>query len=79
MTARRKKTKKKGSWGGARPGAGRPKGSGTGPGPNSRCNRVAVMLSNKDLMRVVKLAQRRDLPLATLAHKLLLKGLRASR
>lgn len=71
--------KKKSTWGGARPGAGRPKGSGTGPGPNARKNRVAVMLSDTDLAKMSRIAKRKKMPVATLAFELIEKGLKALR
>lgn len=72
-------SKKKKGWGGARPGAGRPKGSGQGPSPNARTQRVAVMLSEADLQKLTRLARRQRVPLATLAYELLAKGLRRAR
>lgn len=78
---RRKKAakakKKKGTWGGRREGAGRPKGSGSGPSPNSRRNRVAVMLTDKELARLTALARRKRLPAATAAYQLMKPGLSA--
>ena len=52
MAARKKKAskgKKKAKWGGRREGAGRPFGSGKGPSPLSRRNRVAIMLTDVEL------------------------------
>ena len=69
----------KASWGGARPGAGRPKGSGKGPSENARKNRVAVMLSDVELEKLERLARRRGQPVATLAYELLARGLRSAR
>ena len=57
--ARKKTTKKKGTWGGRRPGAGRPKGSGKGPSPNSRRNRVAVMLTDTELKTLRSAARKK--------------------
>ena len=71
--------KKKASWGGARPGAGRPKGSGSGPSPDARKNRVAVMLSDSELKRIHRVARRLKKPVATLAYELIAKELRALR
>jgi hypothetical protein len=68
--------RKKNGWGGARAGAGRPKGSGTGPSPDARKNRVAVMLSDTELSKLTRIAERRGQPLATLAYELLARGLR---
>lgn len=73
------KAKKKLGWGGARPGAGRPKGSGSGPSPDARKNRVAVMLSDTELAKLVRIAARRKKPVATLAYELMAKGLKAAR
>ena len=73
------KAKKKFGWGGARPGAGRPKGSGQGPSPNARKNRVAIMLSDAELAKLTKVSARKDKPVATLAYELMAKGLRTLR
>lgn len=62
-------------WGGARKGAGRPHGSGTGPRPGSRRNRIAVMLSDVELGKLQKLAKRGKLPVSTAAYGLVAKGL----
>ena len=69
----------KAGWGGARPGAGRPKGSGKGPSENARKNRVAVMLADSELEKLERLARRRGQPVATLAYKLLARALRSAR
>lgn len=66
-------------WGGARPGAGRPRGSGPGPSADARRNRVAIMLSDGELARLERIARRRKLPLATLAHALLRRALLQAR
>ncbi len=71
--------RKKYSWGGARPGAGRPKGSGSGPSPNARKNRVAIMLTDTELEKLSKVSKRKKVPVATLAYELLAKGLRTVR
>ena len=71
--------KKKYSWGGARPGAGRPKGSGSGPSPTARKNRVAIMLTETELAKLIKVSKRKKTPAATLAYELLAKGLRTLR
>ena len=76
MAPRKKKAKKKGTWGGARPGAGRPKGSGTGPSPNSRRNRVAVMFSDAELRALKKIARSQRQPLSTAAYAIIEKRLR---
>ncbi len=72
-------TKKKFGWGGARPGAGRPKGSGNGPSPNARKNRVAIMLTDGELEKLNRIATRRKTPVATLAYELIAKGLKGQR
>ncbi len=72
MATRRKK---KMGWGGKRPGAGRPKGSGSGPSPNARRNRVAVMLADKELDALTALAKRDGIPIATAAYKLMARPL----
>ncbi len=71
--------KKKASWGGARPGAGRPKGSGGGPSPNARKNRGAVMLTDTELSKLARIARRKKLPIATLVYDLIAKGLKSLR
>lgn len=69
--------KKRRNWGGARPGAGRPKGSGTGSSPNARVHRVAIMLSRVDRERLESLAEGTGKPLATVAYELIVRGLRS--
>ena len=71
-----KKAKTKGTWGGPRPGAGRPRGSGTGPSPNSRRNRVAVMFSDAELRALKKIARSQRQPLSTAAYAIIAKKLR---
>ncbi len=75
-TTSKKKAKKRGTWGGARPGAGRPKGSGQGPSPNSRRNRVAVMFSDTELGALKKIARAEKQPLSTAAYTIIAKRLR---
>jgi hypothetical protein len=72
----RKAAKKKFGWGGSRPGAGRPKGSGTGPSPNSRRNRVAVMLTDTELKKLRASARKKRIPVSTAAYKLVSTGLK---
>jgi len=72
-------TKKKFGWGGARPGAGRPKGSGNSPSPDSRKNRIAIMLTDGELEKLSRLATRKKTPVATLAYELMAKGLKSQR
>ena len=71
-----KKSKTKGTWGGARPGAGRPRGSGKGPSPDSRRNRVAVMFSDTELRELKRLARAEKKPLSTAAYGIIEKKLR---
>ena len=68
-----------GGWGGARPGAGRPRGSGQGPSEHARKNRVAVMLTDAELVKLARIAKRRNRPVATLAHELISRALRRIR
>jgi hypothetical protein len=76
--ARKAKAKKaaKGGWGGRRPGAGRPKGSGQGPSPDSRRNRVAVMFTDTELKTLNGLARKKRIPVATAAYELISRGLK---
>jgi DNA invertase Pin-like site-specific DNA recombinase len=69
------KGKKKGTWGGRRPGAGRPKGSGQGPSPNSRRNRVAVMLTDTELKTLRATARKQGIPVSTAAYQYIAKNL----
>lgn len=71
-----KKAARKSSWGGRRAGAGRPVGSGTGPSPDSRRNRIAVMLSDKELLTLKSLAKQKKLPLATAVYEFIKPKLR---
>ena len=82
MAARKKvgrKTKKKGTWGGARAGAGRPIGSGKGPSANSRRNRIAVQFSDNDLLilrRARKGTGKNRESVSTVAYRLLAQRLK---
>ena len=67
---------KKGTWGGRRAGAGRPVGSGTGPSPDSRRNRIAVMLSDTELKVLKGLAKAKKLPVATAVYEIVKPKLR---
>lgn len=60
-----------------RPGAGRPKGSGNGPSPDARKNRIAVMLSDSELERLEALAGLSGKPIATVAYEFVARGLRS--
>ena len=76
-SGRKKKAakKKKGSWGGRRPGAGRPKGSGKGPSPDSRRNRVAVMLTDAELKKLKGVARKQGIPVSTAAYRYIAKSM----
>ena len=77
--AKKKTAKKKGTWGGRRPGAGRPKGSGKGPSPNSRRNRVAVMLTDAELKTLRSAARKKGIPVSTVAYQFIAKSLGSRR
>ena len=62
--------------GGPRKGAGRPPGTGPGPSPYARRNRVAVLLSDAELRKLKRLADARDLPFGTVAYELLARALK---
>jgi hypothetical protein len=81
MAASKSKNKKatKGTWGGRRPGAGRPKGSGKGPSPDSRRNRVAVMLTDTELATLRGLARKSGVPVSTAAYQFIAKSLTRQR
>lgn len=70
-SAPKAKGKKKLGWGGRRPGAGRPKGSGKGPSPDSRKNRVAVMFTDSELAKLRVLAKKQRIPVATVAYRMI--------
>ncbi len=72
-------SKKTVGWGGARAGAGRPKGSGQGPSPNARQNRIAIMLTDAEWKKLIRIAKRRKMPPATLAYRFLAAGMRQTR
>ena len=67
--------KKTASWGGQRPGAGRPKGSGQGPSPDSRRNRVAIMFTDDELATLKRKAKKQRIPLSTLAYELVSRSI----
>lgn len=75
MTATKKRSKKTGGWGGSRPGAGRPAGTGTGPGEDARVNRVVAMVSNRELKVLKRLARKANLPLGTQAYRIIRRTL----
>ena len=67
--------KKAASWGGKRPGAGRPKGSGQGPSPDSRRNRVAIMFTDDELAILKRKAKKQRIPLSTLAYEMVSRSI----
>ncbi len=69
-------TRKKGRVGGPRKGAGRPPGTGPGPSPDARRNRIAVMLSDGELRKLRAEAKRRDLPPSTVAYEFVARALK---
>ena len=71
----KKKAARGASWGGKRSGAGRPKGSGQGPSPDSRRNRVAIMFTDVELASLEGAAKKKKLPLSTLAYQLVARSL----
>ena len=62
-------------WGGKRPRAGRPKGSG-GPPELVRRNRVVVMLTDAELVTLEQVAEGADVPVATAAYEIVARSLR---
>ncbi len=78
MALKKSRKKSKSGWGGRRRGAGRPKGSGTGPSPGARINRVVAMLSNDELKALKRLARRKKLPLGTAAYQIIARALKRS-
>jgi len=66
--AKKKAAKKKVGWGGRRAGAGRPEGSGSGPSPDSRKNRIALMFTDDELAVLKARAKKLKLPVATVAY-----------
>ena len=66
---------RKGKWGGPRKGAGRKPGFG-GPPEQVRRNRVAIMLTDAELVKLQKLADEKDLPLGTTAYEFVARGLK---
>lgn len=69
-------TKKKGTWGGKRKGAGRPLGSGSGPSPNSRMHRVAIMLDDTELKALKRRARKSKQPISTAAWVIVARALK---
>ncbi len=62
--------------GGRRAGAGRPLGSGSGPSPDSRRNRVAVMITDTELRALERIARAGRQPVATAAYEIIERALR---
>ena len=54
-------------------------GSGSGPSPNARKNRVAIMLTDTELEKMTRLCSKKDKHVATLAYELMAKGLKGQR
>ena len=59
-----------------KPKIGRPKGSGK-PVEEVRRHRVAVMLNDSELANLEALSESQDLPLSTVAYRLVVKGLKS--
>ena len=70
MAARKSKV------GGPRKGAGRPPGTGPGPSPYARRNRLTILLSDAELRKLRAEAKRQDLPLGTVAYGFVARGLK---
>jgi len=82
--AAKKAATKKGKHGGKRKGAGRPLGSGNGPGINARTNRVSAMFNNTELGLLTVAASKephpnadlakagKKMPVSTLVHRLVM-------
>ncbi len=70
---------RKATWGGRRKGAGRPPGTGPGPSPDARRNRVTVLLRDDEIARLQKLAQENDLPTGTMLYELVKRRLGRTR
>ena len=65
--------------GGPRKGAGRPPGTGPGPSPDARWNRLTILLRDPELAKLRQLAKKRDLPAGTVAYELFAQSLRRAR
>lgn len=78
MAKPKKKARKANGWGGARAGAGRPTGSGTGPGKDARINRVVAMVSDAELVKLKRVAKLKKLRLGTLAYEIIKRSIRAA-
>jgi len=72
----KQRAKKKSSWGGRRPGAGRPKGSGSGSSPDLRKNRVAIMFTDTEVSKLQVVAKKQKIPVATAAYNLIARSLK---
>jgi hypothetical protein len=71
--------KMKGKVGGPRKGAGRPPGTGQGPSPDSRRNRLTITLRDTELAVLQRMAEKRDLPVGTVAYEIVARALRRRR
>ena len=63
---------RKATWGGPRKGSGRPT---TGPSPDTRRNRVTVLLRDDEISRLRTLAAKNDLPTGTQLYELVKRRL----
>ena len=60
--------------------AGRPApGTGRGPSPGARINRVVAMLSNDELKILKRIAREKKLPLGTAAYEIIARALKRSK
>ncbi len=69
-------SRKKGRVGGPRKGAGRPPGTGPGPSPDARRNRLTILLTDAEWRKLKRLAERRDLPFGTVAYEFVARALK---
>jgi len=70
MAVKKKAAKKKTSWGGKRTGAGRPLGSIKPQNPNARRHHIGLMVNAAELKALKAEAKRAGIPVATLAHRI---------
>jgi hypothetical protein len=68
-------TARKGAWGGPRRGAGRR----PGPTDTVRRNRVTITLTDAELAKLHRLAEKKDLPLGTAAYEIVARVLARQR
>ncbi len=69
-------TRKTSRVGGPRKGSGRPPGTGPGPSPYARRNRVTILLSDSELKKLKRLADQRGWPFGTVAYEFVARGLK---